>query len=30
MQEKLAKVNKAARGENVKGEFPVITTERLL
>lgn len=30
MQEKLAKVNKAAKGENVKGEFPVITTERLV
>lgn len=30
MQEELAKANKAARGENVKGEFPVITTERLI
>lgn len=30
MQEELAKANKAARGENVKGEFPVITTERLV
>jgi len=30
MQEKLAKVNKAERGERVKDEFPVMTTERLV